>query len=374
MNTDFLETSTLETVLIKITQMAEGSDVAEAPPREEISLLRNAGLLEITLPGEPLDFLAGNTSKLLDVLKAVGKSNLSIGRIYEGHVNAIYLIHLFASHEQKSHWYEQVKMNQALFGVWNTEAAKGITLNSENQSIRVSGQKTFCSGAALVTHGLITGAIETESRKGWQMLIVEMDKIPAVNIDTSSWKTLGMRASGSFTVDFSSYIAKENDLLGEPEDYLKQPYFNGGAIRFAAVQLGGIEAIAKQTLDYLSMLNRTSDPIQNMRVSTIMVAVNSGRMWIKQAGNNFDDWVEQPDKSADLIAFANMTRTAIEEIGTLVMKESNQCIGARGLMYPHPFERFYRDLSFYLRQPAPDSTRLNVAAYYFDKNKKFGDV
>src|SRR5690606_21224538 len=242
-----------------------------------------------------------------------------IGRIYEGHINALYLIHLFASDEQKSHWYEQVKMNQALFGVWNTEAAKGVTLISENQSIRVSGQKTFCSGAALVTHGLITGIIETEDRKGWQMLIVEMDKIPVVNIDTSSWKTLGMRASGSFTVDFSSYTAKDADLLGEPEDYLKQPYFNGGAVRFAAVQLGGIEAIAKGTLDYLSLLNRTSDPIQNMRVSTIMVALNSGRLWITQAGNNFDDWVDQPDKSSDLIAFANMTRTAIEEIGILVM-------------------------------------------------------
>jgi hypothetical protein len=46
------------------------------------------------------------------------------------------------------------------------------------------------------------------------------------------------------------------------------------------------------------------------------------------------------------------------------MQHSNQSVGARGLMSDSPLERLQRDLTFYLRQPAPDATRLAIADYY----------
>lgn len=362
------QTASVTSCLNKIASKASASDLADVAPSEEFDLLAKAGLLKIVLPGQFLDFNKNHTAEILHVLKAVGKANLSIGRIYEGHINALYLIHLFADESQKKYWYNEVENNDALFGVWNTQTRNGVTFDMDRGKLMVSGKKTFCSGAALVTHGLITGAIDAPNRKGWQMMIVEMDKIGAKKIDKSSWKTLGMRASGSFTVDFSGYTSEVDELLGQPGEYLKQPYFNGGAIRFAAVQLGGIEAIADESLNYLRILDRTNNDLQNIRISNIMTAVTSGNLWITQAGENFDSWVYQSEKSSDLIAFANMTRTAIEEIGILVMKESNQCVGARGLMHPFAFERLYRDLSFYLRQPAPDATKLDIATYFFQKH------
>lgn len=366
---EILPTEEIESCLQRIAAKATSSDLADVAPTEEINLLAKAGLLRITLPGEPLDFNKKLTADLLKLLKDVGKANLSIGRIYEGHINALYLIHLFATASQKEIWYEQVENSNALFGVWNTQAKDGIKLELENGSFKLRGKKTFCSGASLVTHGLITGDIDTDDRKGWQMMVVEMDNLSDEQIDKSSWKTLGMRASGSFTVDFSGLSIQQKELLGQPGEYLKQPYFNGGAIRFAAVQLGGIEAIAEETLSYLKLLNRTENDLQNIRVANIMTAVQAGNLWITQAGKNFDQWVHQSSNEEDLIAFANMTRTAIEEIGIMVMKESNQCVGARGLMHPFSFERLYRDLSFYLRQPAPDATKLDIAAYFFKNHE-----
>ena len=356
---------TITDVLIKIANKASDSDLSDVAPKEEFELLASAGLLKIVLPGEKLDFNGPHTAELLQLLKSVGKANLSIGRIYEGHINALYLIHLFGSDKQKVNWYDAVRTQNALFGVWNTQTANGVTIVSTSNGFVVNGKKTFCSGAEIVTHPLITGNIDSIDRKGWQMMVLEMDKIGYEKIDKSSWKTLGMRASGSFIVDFSGYSISEGSLLAMPGNYLKQPYFNGGAIRFAAVQLGGVEAIADETLSYLKLLNRTEDSLQNTRISNIMTAVTSGNLWINQAGENFENWVDKPDRSEELIVFANMTRTAIEEIGVLVMQESNKCVGARGLMYPFPFERFYRDLSFYLRQPAPDATKLDIAKHFF---------
>ena len=361
------QAAAIDRCLSEIAARATASDSVDVAPAAEIESLASAGLLKITLPGEPLDFNLGNTSKLLELLKRVGKANLSIGRIYEGHINALYLIHLFANPAQKEYWYRKAAQD-SLFAVWNTQADNGIKLCQEGEKIKVSGKKTFCSGAAIVTTGLITGEIATEDRQGWQMMLVEMDQIHEDHIDKSSWKTLGMRASGSFTVDFSGYTIQEHGLLGQPGEYLKQPYFNGGAIRFAAVQLGGVEAIAAETITYLKLLNRTDNELQNVRIANIMTGVSSGNLWINRAGINFDLWANLPEKAEDLIAFANMTRTAIEEIGVLVMKNSNECVGARGLMQPFVLERLYRDLSFYLRQPAPDATKLAIASFFFRQN------
>ncbi len=354
--------------LTKIANMADESDSAEIAPSKEFELLAEAGLLKIVLPGEELDFNESRTADLLLLLKKIGMTNLSVGRIYEGHVNALYLIHIFGTKDQRNFWYNQVRFKNALFGVWNTQSNNGVMFENEKGEMCVSGKKTFCSGAALVSHALITGNINTVERKGWQMMVLNMDKIDDERIDKSTWKTLGMKASGSYTVDFTGYKVAEDELLAQPGEYLKQPFFNGGAIRFAAVQLGGAEAIAMETIRYLKLLNRTDNDLQNIRISNIMTAITAGNIWIDQAGKNYDEWVDQPEKFMDLIAFANMTRTAIEEIGLLVMKESNQCVGARGLMHPFCFERLFRDLSFYLRQPAPDATKLDIASYFFKKH------
>lgn len=356
--------------LSKISAMASESDLADVAPIKEFELLAMCGLLSITLPGEALDFNLPKTTELLKLLKQVGKANLSVGRIYEGHINALHFVHLFGTPEQKKFWYDQVRDYDALFGVWNTQAENGVVFLNQDTGLTLQGKKTFSSGASIVNYGLITGKIETEEREGWQMVIVDMAELTDANIDKSTWKTLGMKASGSYIVDFSEYNVKEHELLGQPGDYLTQPYFNGGAIRFAAVQLGGAEAIADATLDYLSMMKRTTDPLQNTRVSNIMTDITAGNLWIEQAGKNFDAWSRDPADFESLIAFANMTRTAIERIGTLVMKESNQCVGARGLMFPFEFERLHRDLTFYLRQPAPDATKISIANFFFEKHNE----
>ncbi|MCX2476250.1 acyl-CoA/acyl-ACP dehydrogenase [Pedobacter sp. MC2016-05] len=358
-------------VLIEIEAMAAETENDPNGPVKEFELLHNCGALELVLPDHALDFSRPNTPALLQLLKDIGKANLSVGRIFEGHINTLYLIHLYATPHQRHKWYNGVIENGDIFGIWNTQNQNGIQYTETSSQLEIAGSKTFCSGAMLVNKALITGNIKTVERDGWQMAIIDMDRISKDQIDKESWKPLGMKASGSYTVDFSGYQLDDSELLGEPGIYLKQPYFNGGAIRFAAVQLGGAEAIAEHTANYLKELNRTDDPFQQLRLSCIMSAVMSGRLWLEQAGKYFDSWVNEGNHDEDLIAFANMTRVNIEEICLTVMDNSNRCVGARGLMETGNLGRIFRDLTFYLRQPAPDATRLNVAKFFINNPSAF---
>lgn len=353
----------IDAALKQIAANAKQSDNDQKSPTKEFDLLRKAGALKITLPGAALDFNRKNMAALLTFLKDVGKANLSVGRIYEGHINALYLIHLYATEEQKHVWFEEARSGM-LFGIWNTQAADGIQITGRVKQRKIKGSKTFCSGAAIVKRALITGNVDDAERKGWQMMIIDMDKIPSRSIDSNSWKPMGMKASGSYKVDFSGYKLVDSELLAKPGTYLTQPYFNGGAIRFAAVQLGGAEAILEHTIEYLNSLGRTDDPFQKTRLANMVTQLHTGLQWLEQAGKNYDTWVDDPNKFEDLIAFANMTRVVVEEISLVIMSDSNRCVGARGLMAPYELERLNRDLTFYLRQPAPDATRIKIAEHF----------
>jgi hypothetical protein len=45
-------------------------------------------------------------------------------------------------------------------------------------------------------------------------------------------------------------------------------------------------------------------------------------------------------------------------------------MGARGLLWPEPFEPLHRDLTHYLRQPAPDSAIADAGRFALTKRSQ----
>jgi alkylation response protein AidB-like acyl-CoA dehydrogenase len=122
--------------------------------------------------------------------------------------------------------------------------------------------------------------------------------------------------------------------------YFRQPWLTTGVIRFAAVQLGGAEALFDATRRYLNDLNRTTDPYQQARLGRMVIALESGNLWLRGAAEQvkayapiFAGDLAQPQEQADhLIAYANMVRTTIEHICMDVMQLCERSVGARGLL------------------------------------------
>ena len=355
-------------LLKQIADHAPQTDREGSFPQNAFKLLADEGLLKITLPGQQLDFNQDSTADLLQLLKQIGAADLAVGRIYEGHINALYLIHLYSSDSQKQRWFADAQENN-LFGVWNTQAGGGINIHgSNNGRYTLQGAKTFCSGAGFIRRPLITGELQNNRQTGWQMCVVPVENAAPIRPDTSFWQPMGMKASVSYRMDFTGIELGEEDLLGAPGDYYRQPVFSGGAIRFAAVQLGAAEALLDATILYLKELGRTADPFQKARVAEMTWLVTSGNQWLHHAGSNTDRWRHSGTQSAEIVTYANMTRTAIEEICLRTLQLAERAVGARGLMRPYPFERIHRDLNFYLRQPAPDASLMAIADHVFNQN------
>ena len=71
-------------------------------------------------------------------------------------------------------------------------------------------------------------------------------------------------------------------------------------------------------------------------------------------------------QSENFLAYTNLMRTAIEKICIKVMNLCQKSVGARGLNQPFHFERIIRDLTIYLRQPAPDAALADAGRYVLE--------
>ena len=365
----------LSDVLRRIADLAPTTDEDGDFPADAFGWLADAGLLAVTLPGQALDLTKANTAQLLNLLKRIGAANLAVGRVYEGHINALQLVYLYASPEQRERWFADARDHNRLFSVWNTQADNGIRIHAlGNGRYRLEGAKTFCSGAGRVSRPIITGELVGDGKRGWQMVVVPLERVSPLAEDRRFWQPLGMRASASFRLDFTGVDVTDDDLLGQPDNYYRQPYFGGGAIRFAAVQLGGAEQLFDATRLYLSELGRTGDVFQQSRLAEMAYLIESGNNWLQMAGTKTDQWLNDGERPETIVAYANMTRTAIEEICLRVMPLAEKSVGARGLMRPLPFERIHRDLTFYLRQPAPDATLVDIGRYVLTHTTDANDL
>ena len=349
----------------RLLAQAAHSDYEGGFPKQEFTWLREAGLLTAPLPTAlgGADFAEPEqTLPLLHTLRHVGRGNLAVGRVYEGHTNALQLVQRFGTAAQVARYAADAQAGH-WFGVWNTEAHDGVKLEPlPDGRYRLHGSKTFGSGAGFLTRPLLTAALPDG---GWQMLVLPADEqLPTY--DAGFWRPLGMRATASFRVDFTGLEVGADDLIGQPGHYYRQPWFSGGAIRFAAVQLGGAEAVFDETRRFLQGLGRTDDPYQRQRLGEMALLIESGTLWLRGAADHASRPTAESDAEAT-VAYANMMRTAIEEICLRILQLAERCVGARGLLKPEPFERLHRDLTHYLRQPAPDAAQADAGRFALDR-------
>ena len=106
---------------------------------------------------EPAD--RADLADLLYLLRGVGRVSLPLGRLYEGHLNALQLIGLFGSPAQRALARRDL-VDGLIFAVWNSDARRPLRLDATGEgSFRLSGGKAFASGAGRVERPIVTARL-----------------------------------------------------------------------------------------------------------------------------------------------------------------------------------------------------------------------
>lgn len=352
-----------------IAARAAARDADAGFPAEEVAALATAGLLVAPLPpgagGVGLGTAPGGARACADVLRLIGRASLVLGRLYEGHVNALRLVlrHADAATRDES---AAAAHAGVLFAVWNTDPPDAAPLRMviEAGRIRLTGRKVLCSGAGHVGRALVT------ARDAEAMRLVLVPLAPGERHDLSGWTAQGMRASATGAVDFTGIELPRSALVGEPGAYARQPHFSAGAWRFAAVQTGGIEALGEALRQQHRRTGRGGDSLQAARFGEVALAAQTARLWVDAAAAR----AEAPDAGDAAVAFVNLARTAVERAAMDAIALTQRSIGLQAMLRPHDAERIARDLATYIRQPAPDRALAAAAAHVLDAALPIGDL
>lgn len=343
----------LRTLAGRLEQIAAPADAEDRYPREAMEVLVEEGL---TRPdGLVPDRLHGGMGRLLRVLACVGQGDASVGRLLEGHANALELIYRVAPAPLRARAFEEV-CRGAVYGIWGADPPKNrLRAQFDGARYCLSGEKLFCSGA----DGL-DAALVLADGKGDERLLLFVPLDDRLEVDRSAWRPLGMRASGSHRVVFDGMSAGPEAVVCDGAAYLADPWFSGGAMRFAAVQAGVARSLAEAATAHLVERERATAPHQAARLGAAAAALVGLEGTLERAAAAWDAGCA-PGAAAGAAekaaAHGHIARVAAErallEIADLVQR----AVGLAGLIAPHPLERRLRDALTYVRQPNPDGAR-----------------
>ncbi len=320
--------------------------------------LRASGLLRLCLaPGDGGAGLATEAvlaPALARVLRRIGAADLSAGRLFEGHVNAVKLVALYGSPEMRAGFAADIR-DGAISGCWNAERPPGLAFDGA----RLTGEKIWCSGAGVIERPLTTG----KDVEGRPVMVAPRSTEGRVT-DVTGWRVHGMRATATGTVTFEGVPVAAGEVVGAPGDYYRAPWFRGGAWRFCAVQLGGIERIVQLTGAEIAGRGRAADAHQQARFADLLIAAETARLWVARACAV----AEQPGHAPDAVdAYVNLCRIAVERAALAALQLSQRSLGLSAFLDDNPIEAVARDLATYLRQPFPDGAQTDAARWTLDR-------
>ena len=331
-------------------RLAERRDRGGSFPTIEVAALHRHGLLHAPLPvhhgGMGLGLYAATAPILRDVLRIIGGASLPLGRLYEGHVNAVRLVARFGTDRHLAMLGAEAEAGR-LSAVWNAETPPGLTLEGGI----LAGTKRYTSGTGHVRRPVLTAT----THGGVMMAIPD---VAAAIGDLSEWLPTGMAATATGSIDFTGIAVRPGDIVGAAGDYYRSPYFAGGAWRVLAVQLGGLERLVTLYREAMATRGRSADPVQRARFGGVLMQLETARLWTARAAAIAEDSAQD---AGTIDAFVNLARHAFDRAALDIIERVQRGIGLSAMLRPAAVERIARDLVTYLRQPFPDAA-LDAAA------------
>ena len=282
--------------------------------------LVEAGLDQLPLPGN------GQTLDRFQRLAEVAGHDLGLCKLYEGHTDALAIIQqLGGSPTPGSTW-----------GMWAAEPPQArVRVSPSGHMVLLNGRKAWCSGAAVLSHALLTAWDEQDRQ---QLVAVALDQ-PGVNVTHDGWQAVGMGATGSVEVLFEG---AEAQAIGNPGDYLQRPGFWQGGIGIAACWYGAAQSIAERLRRHCA---QRQEPHALAHLGAVDSALHAAAEVLRVSALAID---AAPLDDAELLA--RRARSVVEHSTELVIQHVGHALGAGPYCKDRQFAQLIADLPVFLRQ------------------------
>lgn len=283
----------------------------------------------------------GATPERFRILSEVAALDLSLGRVFEGHMDALDIMRAGGGEPRPGS-----------YGVWTAETPL-LTAIESSQGWRLDGTKPYASGVTYLDHALVTALVEGKSR------LFEIDvSTDGLQCTPDTWPSVGMAASASFTLAFDDVAAV--GALGAPEFYLQRPGFWQGSINVAACWFGGALGLGRGVL---SRLDGDNDSHRWAAFGALSSELELMQGTLIAAARETD--LDPLDATGRAKQRAFATRQQVYSSAGRVSELASQLGGTSGFTHDVAQSRRLADLPIYLRQyhPGPDAETLGRLSF-----------
>ncbi|KPB04211.1 acyl-CoA dehydrogenase family protein [Bacillus sp. CHD6a] len=340
-------------------------------PFENFQALKDAGLLDLTIPKEHGGQGAGLYAFVLlqeTIAQGDGPTALSLG------------------------WHLGIMMNEGINQSWPKDIYKKICadvvqhnklINSAHSERKtgsparggkpetvakklsgggwqINGRKNFTSLAPVLDYFIISASIEGTNQVGEFLL---PRKLKGITIE-ETWNSMSMRATRSDDLVLTDVITDEQALL-----YIKKkktPKPQGWLLHIPACYLGIAIAARNEAVSFAASYHPNSlpHPIREVpkvreRVARMDTELMTARHLLYSVARL---WDEAPDKRSELIGELATAKLVATNSAISIVDEAMRIVGAQSLHAEHPLQRNYRDVRAGLHNPPADEITMEMLA------------
>jgi alkylation response protein AidB-like acyl-CoA dehydrogenase len=186
-------------------------DRAAGTPRHERDLIRQSGLLRLMVPVEH-GGLGGTWPTLMRAVRELARADGSLAHLFGYHHLELVTPHLIGTLEQRERFYALTARHNWFWGnALNPLDTRTSLIRSDGQ-MRISGSKSFCTGAR-DSDVLLVSALEP----GQTRIVVAVVPTDRAGISVrDDWDNMGQRQTDSGSVTFEDVMVYQDEVLGPP--------------------------------------------------------------------------------------------------------------------------------------------------------------
>ncbi len=264
----------------------------------------------------------------LRALRDVGREDLSLARMIEGHLDAITIVSE-AGHEVPP---------GVLYGIWASRGTCSLKLDGSGARATLHGTKPFCSGSDLVDRALVL--VDEDQR----LVDVDMRSHREWTVsEDAPWCTPAFAETRTWTLKFSGQPIETAGTMGKPGWYFQRRGFWVGALGPAACWAGGAIGLVDYARRYADQ-----GPHARAGVGALMSAHWQLDALLAQAAAATERDTTQDAKRAYPRALA--VRHGIERLCMDVVDRFARIAGPRALAGDAVASRRVAELMLYVRQ------------------------
>lgn len=282
------------------------------------------------------DWAALTWSELMEALLGLGRTDIGLARLVEGHLDAVRIAAQAGAEVEPG----------ALYGVWASRSgATGVRAEMAGSELILNGTLRFASGAGVIDRALVPVWVSDDHH-----LLVDLDTA-GLPVDTTGWQTEAMTVSHTHTLLLHDQHVSRSTIRGETDFYLDRPGFFPGGVGVAAVWAGGISRVLDTLLDWLGD-RRT--PVIDLRLGRIAVQRSLATSAVRQGGRQLDTVLAATPTKDELQHLGTLVRAGVGAAVHAVLDDTRTLAGPVGLAFDAALTHAIADLDLYVRQQNTD--------------------